>query len=212
MATASSLKRKLDDVAAADVAKAVVSYQGQLGSFTYLGAVNFFSRCAADSLNLCPARGLKDVVLELNEGRSDYGVVPLESSTHGSITGVYDLLLASGGKVFIVGEIGQLEEHCLCMNSRSTGKESDITKVYCHPHILDCCSEYLDVLDAQRDRQGKLPLQRIPTWDSAAACTLVGSADSSDLSASAIGSKDAAQFHDMKIIKRGVGNDSNAEV
>eukprot|EP00601_Ochromonadales_sp_CCMP2298_P007300 CAMPEP_0173203190 /NCGR_PEP_ID=MMETSP1141-20130122/19384_1 /TAXON_ID=483371 /ORGANISM="non described non described, Strain CCMP2298" /LENGTH=364 /DNA_ID=CAMNT_0014128625 /DNA_START=44 /DNA_END=1135 /DNA_ORIENTATION=+ len=197
--------------AAAGVAKIDVSYQGQVGSFTRAGAVNFFSRCPADSVQFSPAQGLKDVFVEVTEGRSAYGVVPLESSSHGTIHSVYDMLLASGGKVFIVGEIGQLEEHCLCMNNRSTVKESDITKVYCHPHILDCCSEYLDALDSQRQGTGKPPLQRIPTWDSAAACTLVGSADSQDLSASAIGSSDAAQFHAMKMVKRGVGNDSNAE-
>lgn len=107
------------------------------------------------------------------------------------------------------GEIGILEQHCLCTLPNTD--ERDITAVVGHPHILECCSDYLDFLDSQLKLSNKPPLKRIASWDSAAGCEMVAQKLTSDDTLAAIGSKEAALFYGLKILKQGVGNDQNAE-
>eukprot|EP01035_Chromulina_nebulosa_P018986 gene18986-24801_t len=116
---------------------------------------------------------------------------------------VYDLLLASDN-VSIVGEIGTSEKHCLCV--KENVNESDITSIIGHPHILECCSDYLDHLDKVKDSH----ISRVGSWDSAAACQQV-SQDKSNNNIAAIGSQEAASYYGLKVIKSGIGNDQNAE-
>mmetsp|Transcript_30042 Transcript_30042/g.50805 ORF Transcript_30042/g.50805 Transcript_30042/m.50805 type:complete len:378 (+) Transcript_30042:49-1182(+) len=210
-------KRKSSEISNNNTAgrnRVTVAYQGQPGSFTYLGTRKFFA-VHEDRCEYISTQSLKEAISVLTNINADYAVVPLETSSHGTIHGVYDTLLASEGSAFIVGEIGQLEEHCLCINKSHTTQvsDTDITEVLCHPHILDCCSDYLDAVDSKRLSHGRNKLVRTPTWDSAAACTRVATSTTGNTHPliAAIGSKVAAELHSLKIVKQGVGNDRNAE-
>jgi chorismate mutase/prephenate dehydratase len=190
----------------------VVAYQGLEQSFTYLAGTAFF-KAHEKKVTYNSERHLKDVVEKVAGGSADYGVVPLESSSHGSIYGVYDILLNLEGKAWIVGEIGKMEEHCLCAVARGRNtapNDSDIAEVFGHPHILECCSEYLDALDAKRPARDLPDLKRHPTTDSAEACMIVAAREHP--TAAAIASAEAAQAHGLVVCKTSIGNDRNAEV
>ncbi len=97
-------------------------------------------------------------------------MIPLESSTYGTIHGVYDRLLAADGHIvgetqqypqahsnthpfaicdhMLAGEIAIIEAHCLC--SRPGVTEDMLTEVVGHPHIIESCSQYLDAMDQRR--------------------------------------------------------------
>lgn len=189
-----------------------VAYLGQLYSFTYLAAHRYFSKMKLQVV-FEAEKDFKSALDKAVEGSRHYAVLPLESSYNGTILGVYDKLLSSQGKLSIVAEIGELEEHCLCIPKGTDTSPWSISKVYCHPHILECCSEYLDSLDQQRGTKSLPPISRVPTWDSADACSQVvkNGVDSSAPLAAAICSKDAAVFHKLHIVARGIGNEKTVQ-
>lgn len=187
----------------------VVAYQGLEESFTYLAARSFFQSSLA-KVELTPHSKFRNVFNAVATGLATYGIVALESSSHGSIHGIYDALLNLEGGAFIVGEIGQLEEHCLCAQPRCAGIDA-LREVFGHAHILECCSDYLDVIDAQRATRDIPDIRRIPTTDSVEACQLVSRAPNGT-AAAAIASAGAAKANGLTILMPAIGNDRNAEV
>ena len=76
---------------------------------------------------------------EVHEGRADYGVLPVENSSTGIITDVYDLMHLYDN--YIVGEYVVKVEHALL---GLPGTEIDqIKTVYSHPQGLLQCSRFL---------------------------------------------------------------------
>jgi chorismate mutase / prephenate dehydratase len=191
----------------------IVTYQGQQGSYTSLAAQAFF-QTKKDELDLQSLPGVKAIFDSLSKGQCTYGVLPLESSSYGTIHGVYDRLVAFDGQVVIVGEMGQIEQYCLCIKSHAqiNPQELDIDQVICHPHILECCSDYLDSLDSRRIAANKPRIERIAASDSAAACCAVANSREGDKVIAAVGSREAAELNGLKVLVSGIGNDKNAEV
>jgi chorismate mutase/prephenate dehydratase len=185
----------------------VVSYQGVAGSFSHLAALKYFKN--RENVSFQPTVNLKEVFHTLSSESSVYGVIPIESSTNGTIHGVYDRLLSSEGSIKILAEISAIEKHCLCI-PRATGdtkssNDLEIDKIFCHPHILECCSDFLDELDCRRQKLGKSAIQRIASVDSASACANV------EIGNAAIGSQEAAELYNLDIVSTCIGNDKNAE-
>ena len=75
-----------------------VAYFGTLGSYTEQAAIGFFGEdCRRVSHRLS-----EDVFKSITSQGADYGVLPIENSTTGSIAAVYDLLAKYN--CYIVGE------------------------------------------------------------------------------------------------------------
>eukprot|EP01031_Cornospumella_fuschlensis_P026249 gene26249-31708_t len=203
------VKRRAPLSPGASTDKVVVAYQGAKGAFTFLATQQFFST-KAYNVELIANQTLKAVYDSLLKEKATYGFVPLESSSYGTIHGVYDQLVATDGKIEIVGEVGQIEHFCLCI-AKDDAQELDITKVLSHPHIMECCSDYLDSLDARRQQAGRPPVERVAVNDSSTACGNVAAARNGDGVVAAIGSREGAEIHKLKILVSGVGNDKNAE-
>ena len=66
-----------------------VVYPGVPGSFSEMACEKFFG---AD-VDHYAVVNFKDVAMALNNGDADYGVLPIENSSAGDVTGVYDILL-----------------------------------------------------------------------------------------------------------------------
>lgn len=81
----------------------------------------------------------KEAVAAVSSGEAEYGILPIENSSTGSITDVYDLLSANHN--YIVGEYILKIEHALlgCPGSCI----SDIKTVYSHPQGLLQCRKFL---------------------------------------------------------------------
>jgi prephenate dehydratase len=185
-----------------------IGVTGDNESFTHLAAKSFFTSLAP-AANYSFFNDLKSLFKGLGEGHIEYAITALESSSYGTIHAVYDKLLLSQGRFTIVGEIGQIEQHCLCVKSDFTGTESDLVKVFSHPHIMECCNDYLETIDNRRKNAHLPPLVRGNTWDSAASCREV---TASTVASACICSKEAAELHGLKILTSSVGNYKNAEV
>lgn len=109
---------------------------GQAGSYTDEAMKSYF----ADKL-LAPSyySHFEDVVQAVIHGSAQYGVVPIENSSTGGITDVYDLIHQYGA--FVVGERYVKVEHNLLGIPGAT--LDDITCVYSHPQGLDQCRGFL---------------------------------------------------------------------
>lgn len=183
-----------------------VAYGGRTESFTYLAAKSVFGSKAEFS----GCASMKAVFEHVQSGSADYGVLALESSSHGSIHSVYDALLNHEGVISIVAELGQSEEHCFCTDKSAAVHQ--ISAVYGHPVVLECCNAFLDDIDSKRSSRGLPDLQRIPTSDSVDAVIAARAASNGSVQAAAIASKEAAFANGLFAAVKGVGNDGNAEV
>lgn len=158
---------------------AIVAFQGEPGAYSEEAARQHFG----DSIVTLPCQAIEHIFTVVEQGKADFGVVPVENSTAGSINKSYDLLLEHDLKVH--GEISLRVRHNLMT---IPGQADKITQVRSHPQALAQCERYLN-------RHG---YTAVPWYDTA------GSAK--DLAASptpgvaAIASKLAAATYGLEIV------------
>jgi len=160
-----------------------VAFQGERGSFSEDAVLKFFSK--ADPL---PYRRFSDVFQSVANGKTDYGVVPIENSQAGSINDTYDLLLQSD--LNIVGEVYLRVVHCLMALPGET--ITDIKKIYSHPQALAQCEEFLRSLNAEI----------VPTYDTAGSAKMIK--EGGLRNAAAIAGKRVSQIYGMGILAEGI--------
>ena len=115
--------------------KIKISYFGPEATFTHLAAIKVFGK----HVDYIPVESIKDVFIEIEKGRAEYGVVPIENSTEGIVNHTLDMFIDSDLK--ITSEIFLEISHYLL------SRESDIkkiTKVYSHPQAIAQTRNWLD--------------------------------------------------------------------
>ncbi len=162
-----------------------VLYQGEPGAYADEAAALFFG----EDIPRNKVATWEEIFLTLKDGRADYGVLPIENSSTGSINQVYDLLARYGAH--IVGEQIVKVEHCL-MAPKGAALEN-ITDVYSHEQGLSQCEEYL---------KEHPQWQRHAMLNTAAAAKAV--ADSGDVTHAAIGSRRAAGLYGLDILAQDI--------
>ena len=137
----------------------------------------------------------EDVVQAVAEGKVRYGVLPIENSSTGGITDVYDL--ARRYSIFIVGEKILKIEHCL-LAYPGTCLEN-ITEVYSHPQGFSQCSLFFKEHPVMR---------QFNYFNTAKAAELV--AEKKDPHMAAVAGVQAADQYGLEILARGINtNKSN---
>lgn len=119
-----------------------VAFLGSKGSYSHLASREYFSRKNTELIEL-NCNHFKDVTNTVESGHADYGVLPIENTSSGSINEVYDLLQHT--TLYIVGEMTLPIEHCLVATSEL--RLEDIKTLYSHPQPHAQCSEFLSKLD-----------------------------------------------------------------
>lgn len=112
-----------------------VACYGARGAYTYEAMEKQFGNRKKEVI-FCPL--FEDVVKAVREGQADYGVVPMENSSTGGITEVYDLI--QHYDCAIVGEQMVKIEHVLLGVPGAT--LDDIDTVYSHPQGFAQCREF----------------------------------------------------------------------
>lgn len=118
-----------------------VAFLGDKGSYSYLASHRYFSRRAEQILEV-GCETFTDVLKEVESGQVDYGMLPIENTSSGSINEVYDLLQHTN--LSIVGELSQPVEHCL-LTATATSMDK-ITTIYAHAQPYAQCSNFLSKL------------------------------------------------------------------
>jgi len=180
----------------------VVAHLGGENSFTHLAARKAFGGNAS----FRPCEHIPAVFKEVSQGRSAYGVIPVESSSQGLFSATLDELLSSyKDGIRIVQELVQIEK--LALVTHPNMSEPDLCSVVGHPVILDICSSYLALIDVRRGLAGKPPLTRVPALDSTKACQIAAA----DPTAAAISNKESAEANSLSVLVAHVGYDANNE-
>ncbi len=119
-----------------------VAFLGSKGSYSHLASREYFSRKNTELIEL-NCEHFKEVTNTVESGHADYGVLPIENTSSGSINEVYDLLQHT--TLYIVGELTLPIEHCLVATADLRLEE--IKTLYSHPQPHAQCSEFLSKLD-----------------------------------------------------------------
>ena len=167
-----------------------VACYGQEGAFTHIALTLSF---AEDKTQLTFCDSFEKVFDAVNSNTVEFGFLPVENSSAGSVGEVYDLLLKY--KLYIVGAVAMPIKHNLLGISGAQLK--DIKTVYSHPQALSQCKEFLT-------KQG---IKGIPFSNTAAAAEYA--AKQNDLSVGAIGSAACAKKASLNIIAPSIQSFAN---
>lgn len=165
-----------------------VCYQGLPKSYSEMTSEIMFADCES-----YPVASFEDVFHEINEGRAQIGILPMNNSTAGGINEVFDLLLKydlyiNYSHIFSI-------QHCLA-GIQGTSPES-IKEVYSHPQALLQCSEYI--------KEKRMTARE--SSNTAVAAKLV--ADKNHPSIGAICSKEAVEKYGLLALADGINHNKN---
>ncbi len=162
-----------------------VLYQGQPGAYCEEAAMGFFG----DDCQRMNLKTWDGVFRGVKEGFGDFGVVPIENSSTGSINDVFDLLGQFG--CYIVGEQIVPVRHCLV--ALPDASMDTITDVYSHAQGFAQCRPFLG---------------EHPKWEhhemvnTAVAAKFV--TESGDSTKAAIASRRAAELYGLQILQSAI--------
>ena len=169
-----------------------VCYQGAEGAYSEIATREFFGK----EVNSFHVDTFRDAFCALEEGSADYAVLPIENSTAGIVSEIYDLLTEY--ESYIIGE--QIIEIRHCLLGLPGAELKDISTVYSHPQSL---------MQSARFLTEHSNIRQISMKNNAFAARKV--AEDGDRSQAAIASKRAAEIYGLSIIEEGINQaDSNS--
>ena len=130
----------------------------------------------------------------VEEGLAQFGVLPIENSSNGSVKEVYDLLERK--HCYIVRGTKQWISHDLL--AKEGTRLEDIHTVYSHPQALGQCSEFF----AQYPH-----IKLEPYTNTAMAAQMV--AQSEDAGIAAVAAPQCAQLYGLQAVRRSIQNNDN---
>ena len=167
-----------------------VVFQGVEGAYGYAAMLEYFG----EDVNCFHVATFKEAIEAIVNKEANFAVLPIENSTAGIVTDMYDLLMSY--------DITIVDEHTLKVEHKLLGlpgtKLSDIRSVYSHPQALSQCKPYLE--------QHEEWIQKEYT-NTAAACKKIS--DDGDPTQAAIGSEYAARLYGLEILAENIHYDNN---
>jgi chorismate mutase/prephenate dehydratase len=165
-----------------------VSYLGPRATFTHLACIRKFG----SSAQYLPMTSITDVFNEVERGRADFGVVPIENSTEGVVNHTLDMFIDSNLQIY--GEALLEVSHNLL--SKCDSLEA-VKKIYSHPHAIAQCRQWLET------NLPNVPYSEVhSTARAAEICT-------EEPSAAAIASELAGQIYGLKVLKPRIEDNIN---
>ncbi len=167
---------------------AVVACQGIEGANSTYACEKLFSRPSITYFNT-----FEGVFSAVEQGLCKYGILPIENSLHGSVTGAYDLMKEY--KFYIVRSVKLKINHALL--AKPGTKLSDIKAVYSHEQALSQCSAFL-----------KLHKIEVRSCENTAIAAKLVS-QSEDNSIAAISTRSCAELYNLEIVSDHIQNSEN---
>ena len=168
--------------------KTKVVFQGAHGAYSQAAMQKFFG----SDINSFHVETFKDAMVSIEEGRADFAVLPIENSTAGIVSEIYDLLVEYEN--YIVGEQVINIEHCL-LGIPGT-KIDEIQTIYSHPQSLMQSSRFLEE---------HASIKLVSMQNNAFAAQKVSK--EKEKTQAAIASEYAGQVYSLEILKKGIQND-----
>jgi chorismate mutase/prephenate dehydratase len=165
-----------------------VAYLGPRATFTHQAGMQQFGLAA----QYVPVESIRDVFNEVERGRADYGVVPIENSTSGAVIYTLDMFIDSELKISaeIMLEVSQ---HLLS----KSGKIEDIRKIYTISPAAAQCRQWLE-----KNLPG-VPVLDAPSTARAAEMAV------DDPTAAAIASEMAAVLYSLQVVAKKIEDNAS---
>lgn len=174
-----------------DTPAARVVFQGAEGAYSQAAMLRYFG----DEVSSFHVETFRDAMTAIEEGSADFAVLPIENSTAGIVSEIYDLLVEFEN--YIVGEQIIQIEHCL-LAAPGTKKE-DIKRVYSHPQSLMQSARYLNDYN----------WQQISMQNNAFAAKKV--AEEQDGTQAAVAGEHAGRIYGLEVLEKGINqSDTNS--
>ena len=167
-----------------------VAIQGIEGSYSSMAAHKFFAQFNKEIIFISKER-FDEVAEEVEAGRADFAMLPIENTTSGGINEVYDLLLHT--TLTIIGEEKFQVKHCLVGSENTTlGK---LQVIFAHYQAAAQCNKFL----------ATVPDAKIQYFaDTALSVKKIKEEGKTEYGA--IASEEAAKLFNLKIIQRDIAN------
>lgn len=157
-----------------------VACQGVYGAYSGMATEKIFPIS-----NITYFKTFEGVFNAVEKGLCEYGVLPIENSTAGSVSEVYDLMKKYD--FHIVKSVKIQIDHCLAVKNGAEIK--DIKTVVSHPQALSQCAEYLK----------KLGVSAKNVENTAVGAKMVSEGE--DKTVAVLCSKECAMLYNLKILE-----------
>ena len=138
------------------------------------GVEGAYSQIACEKIFKTPMimyfKNFDGVFTAIEKGLCQYGILPIENSTAGSVKKVYDLMIKHNFS--IVRTFRMKIDHCLL--AKPGTKLSDIKEIYSHEQAINQCSDFLKSLNG---------VTVIPVENTAVAANMVATSSRADIAA-----------------------------
>ncbi|QYN44874.1 bifunctional chorismate mutase/prephenate dehydratase [Gilliamella sp. ESL0441] len=172
------------------IATAKVAFLGPKGSYSHSAARRYAS-AHFEEMTESSCSTFKDVFEQVEKGIVDFGILPIENSSSGSINEVYDLLQKTN--LHIIGELSLPIDHCVL--AIADAKLEQIDTIYSHPQPFQQCSNFLE----------KSPHWKIVYCDStSSAMEMVASLNKPNVAA--MGNKDGGELYGLQVLEHDFAN------
>ncbi|CUU52356.1 putative bifunctional chorismate mutase/prephenate dehydratase [Actinobacillus pleuropneumoniae] len=119
-----------------------IAFLGMRGSYSNMASRQFAKKYQGSLIELS-CDSFQQVFDKVSEGEAEFGVLPLENTTSGSINDVYDLLQHTD--LAVVGELAYPIKHCVLANGNI--ELAEIDTLYSHPQVIQQCSQFIQSLN-----------------------------------------------------------------
>ena len=167
----------------------MVACQGVEGAYSQIACEKIFK-----SPMIMYFKNFDGVFNAIEQGMCQYGILPIENSTAGSVKKVYDLMIHHNFS--IVRTFRMKVDHNLIANPGA--KISDIKEIYSHEQAINQCSEFLKQFTG---------VKIIPVENTAVAARLV--AKSGRLDVAAISSHNCEKLYDLVSLAASIQDKGN---
>ncbi len=164
----------------------IAAFQGDAGANSHLALMRYFG----EGIKTQSYGSFEDVFCAVAQGEAEFGVLPIENSSTGGITEIYDLFRKYD--VSIAGEQLLKIEHALL--GLKGAKLEYITDVYSHEQALMQCADYLKDLGVITH----------PYYNTAVSARFV--AGELDASKAAIASEYAGELYGLSVLAKNISN------
>ena len=161
----------------------IVAFQGEHGAYSEEAVRQHFGA----TVDTMPCHAFEHIFEAVENGQAEFGAVPVENSTAGSINKAFDLLLEHDLRVH--GEILLRVRHCLLTTA---GNAHKIKEVRSHPQALAQCESYMN-------RQG---YTAVPWYDTAGSAKELAAKPEEGVAC--IASRLAAETYGLEIVETGI--------
>ena len=169
-----------------DTAEARVVFQGAEGAYSQAAMMRYFG----EEIQSFHVDSFRDAMSAIDDGSADFAVLPIENSTAGVVSEIYDLLQEYEN--YIVGEQVIQVEHCLL--GLPGVDPARIRTVYSHPQSLMQSARFL----------GNHDWKQVSMQNNAFAARKV--AEDQDPAQAAIAGEQAANVYGLQILQRGIND------